>query len=158
MVAYAVKSEGGYVWACKNYDGDVQSDFLAQGLYCLLLITLVTIFTSANIYSNLFWKRWLFWEGLFGIECFVWYLFKFVFIGTGFGSLGLMTSVLVYLMYSLCLPLKLFFTFFVFCILEFGLEFRCVQMGGQLKLKQLMGQLPAISGFIRKEVKPVQTA
>ncbi|KAL6007062.1 hypothetical protein ACLOJK_032558 [Asimina triloba] len=30
MVAYAVKSDGGYVWACKNYDGDVQSDFLAQ--------------------------------------------------------------------------------------------------------------------------------
>lgn len=36
MVAYALKSEGGYVWACKNYDGDVQSDFLAQGLYILL--------------------------------------------------------------------------------------------------------------------------
>ena len=36
MVAYAVKSEGGYVWACKNYDGDVQSDFLAQGLHCFL--------------------------------------------------------------------------------------------------------------------------
>lgn len=33
MVAYSLKSEGGYVWACKNYDGDVQSDFLAQGLY-----------------------------------------------------------------------------------------------------------------------------
>ncbi|KAL3638388.1 hypothetical protein CASFOL_017759 [Castilleja foliolosa] len=32
MVAYALKSEGGYVWACKNYDGDVQSDFLAQGV------------------------------------------------------------------------------------------------------------------------------
>lgn len=31
MVAYAVKSEGGYVWACKNYDGDVLSDLLAQG-------------------------------------------------------------------------------------------------------------------------------
>lgn len=31
MVAYALKSEGGYVWACKNYDGDVQSDILAQG-------------------------------------------------------------------------------------------------------------------------------
>jgi isocitrate dehydrogenase len=31
MVAYTLKSEGGYVWACKNYDGDVQSDFLAQG-------------------------------------------------------------------------------------------------------------------------------
>lgn len=31
MVAYVMKSEGGYVWACKNYDGDVQSDLLAQG-------------------------------------------------------------------------------------------------------------------------------
>jgi isocitrate dehydrogenase len=31
MVAYVIKSEGGYVWACKNYDGDVQSDLLAQG-------------------------------------------------------------------------------------------------------------------------------
>ncbi|KAH9625603.1 hypothetical protein KSS87_017078 [Heliosperma pusillum] len=34
MVAYAVKSEGGYVWACKNYDGDVQSDLLAQVKVC----------------------------------------------------------------------------------------------------------------------------
>ena len=33
MVAYMVKSEGGYVWACKNYDGDVQSDCLAQGIH-----------------------------------------------------------------------------------------------------------------------------
>lgn len=32
MVAYAMKSGGGYVWACKNYDGDVQSDLLAQGV------------------------------------------------------------------------------------------------------------------------------
>jgi isocitrate dehydrogenase len=31
MVAYCLKSEGGYVWACKNYDGDVQSDTVAQG-------------------------------------------------------------------------------------------------------------------------------
>lgn len=31
MVAYMIKSEGGFVWACKNYDGDVQSDVLAQG-------------------------------------------------------------------------------------------------------------------------------
>lgn len=38
MVAYALKSEGGYVWACKNYDGDVQSDFLAQGLYLYVII------------------------------------------------------------------------------------------------------------------------
>ena len=40
MVAYALKSEGGYVWACKNYDGDVQSDFLAQGLCNKLLLNL----------------------------------------------------------------------------------------------------------------------
>ena len=32
MVAYAMKSEGGFVWACKNYDGDVQSDSVAQGI------------------------------------------------------------------------------------------------------------------------------
>lgn len=31
MVAYCLKSEGGFVWACKNYDGDVQSDSVAQG-------------------------------------------------------------------------------------------------------------------------------
>lgn len=31
MVAQALKSEGGFVWACKNYDGDVQSDVVAQG-------------------------------------------------------------------------------------------------------------------------------
>jgi len=29
MVAYMLKSNGGYVWACKNYDGDVQSDVVA---------------------------------------------------------------------------------------------------------------------------------
>ncbi len=33
MVAQAMKSEGGFVWACKNYDGDVQSDSVAQGTY-----------------------------------------------------------------------------------------------------------------------------
>ena len=38
MVAYMVKSEGGYVWACKNYDGDVQSDTLAQGKLLFNLI------------------------------------------------------------------------------------------------------------------------
>ena len=43
MVAYAVKSEGGYVWACKNYDGDVQSDFLAQGFGSLGLMTSVLV-------------------------------------------------------------------------------------------------------------------
>uniref|UniRef100_A0A3P6BT50 Isocitrate dehydrogenase [NADP] n=1 Tax=Brassica campestris TaxID=3711 RepID=A0A3P6BT50_BRACM len=43
MVAYAMKSEGGYVWACKNYDGDVQSDFLAQGYGSLGLMTSVLV-------------------------------------------------------------------------------------------------------------------
>lgn len=32
MVAYALKVDGGFVWACKNYDGDVQSDTVAQGM------------------------------------------------------------------------------------------------------------------------------
>lgn len=43
MVAYVMKSEGGYVWACKNYDGDVQSDTLAQGFGSLGLMTSVLI-------------------------------------------------------------------------------------------------------------------
>jgi isocitrate dehydrogenase len=37
MVAYMVKSEGGYVWACKNYDGDVQSDCVAQGIFAYII-------------------------------------------------------------------------------------------------------------------------
>ena len=37
MVAYALKSEGGFMWACKNYDGDVQSDSVAQGRWSLQL-------------------------------------------------------------------------------------------------------------------------
>lgn len=38
MVAYMMKSEGGYVWACKNYDGDVQSDAVAQGIDLLIQV------------------------------------------------------------------------------------------------------------------------
>jgi isocitrate dehydrogenase len=41
MVAAALKWEGGYVWACKNYDGDVQSDSVAQGFGSLGLMTSV---------------------------------------------------------------------------------------------------------------------
>jgi isocitrate dehydrogenase len=41
MVAQAMKWEGGYVWACKNYDGDVQSDVVAQGFGSLGLMTSV---------------------------------------------------------------------------------------------------------------------
>ena len=48
MVAQALKSNGGFVWACKNYDGDVQSDVVAQGkhksvLFLYLPHTLVNL-------------------------------------------------------------------------------------------------------------------
>jgi isocitrate dehydrogenase len=43
MVASALKWEGGFVWACKNYDGDVQSDTIAQGFGSLGLMTSVLI-------------------------------------------------------------------------------------------------------------------
>lgn len=58
MVAYALKSEGGYVWACKNYDGDVQSDLVAQGMYmfdvkvCELSIELFILLTSGSCYRG----------------------------------------------------------------------------------------------------------
>ena len=41
MVAASLKWSGGYVWACKNYDGDVQSDTIAQGFGSLGLMTSV---------------------------------------------------------------------------------------------------------------------
>jgi isocitrate dehydrogenase len=43
MVAQAIKGDGGYVWACKNYDGDVQSDVVAQGFGSLGLMTSVLL-------------------------------------------------------------------------------------------------------------------
>lgn len=43
MVAFMLKNEGGFVWACKNYDGDVQSDCLAQGFGSLGLMTSVLV-------------------------------------------------------------------------------------------------------------------
>ncbi len=43
MVAQALKSNGGFVWACKNYDGDVQSDIVAQGYGSLGLMTSVLL-------------------------------------------------------------------------------------------------------------------
>ena len=43
MVAASMKWEGGYVWACKNYDGDVQSDTVAQGFGSLGLMTSVLL-------------------------------------------------------------------------------------------------------------------
>jgi isocitrate dehydrogenase len=43
MVAYSLKSSGKYVWACKNYDGDVMSDMVAQGFGSLGLMTSVLL-------------------------------------------------------------------------------------------------------------------
>ena len=43
MVAFAIKSDGAFVWACKNYDGDVQSDVVAQGFGSLGLMTSVLL-------------------------------------------------------------------------------------------------------------------
>ena len=52
MVASALKWSGGYVWACKNYDGDVQSDTVAQGFGSLGLMTSVLITPDGKT-----WKR-----------------------------------------------------------------------------------------------------
>jgi isocitrate dehydrogenase len=48
MVASALKWSGGYVWACKNYDGDVQSDIVAQGFGSLGLMTSVLMSPDGN--------------------------------------------------------------------------------------------------------------
>lgn len=48
MVASAMKWSGGYVWACKNYDGDVQSDTVAQGFGSLGLMTSVLLTPDGN--------------------------------------------------------------------------------------------------------------
>ena len=48
MVASALKWNGGYVWACKNYDGDVQSDIVAQGFGSLGLMTSVLLSPDGN--------------------------------------------------------------------------------------------------------------
>ena len=49
MVASALKWSGGYVWACKNYDGDVQSDTVAQGFGSLGLMTSVLMTPDGGI-------------------------------------------------------------------------------------------------------------
>ncbi|MBN8547679.1 MAG: NADP-dependent isocitrate dehydrogenase [Deltaproteobacteria bacterium] len=93
MVAYAIKSNGGFVWACKNYDGDVQSDVVAQGYGSLGLMTSVLMTedgktieaeaahgtvtrhyrehqkgkkTSTNPIASIFaWSRGLYYRGIF---------------------------------------------------------------------------------------------
>lgn len=52
MVAQAIKSSGGFVWACKNYDGDVQSDILAQGFGSLGMMTSELITPDGNVIES----------------------------------------------------------------------------------------------------------
>ena len=52
MVAYMLKSSGGFVWACKNYDGDVMSDCLAQGFGSLGLMTSVLLAPDGSFESE----------------------------------------------------------------------------------------------------------
>jgi isocitrate dehydrogenase len=52
MVASALKWSGGYVWACKNYDGDVQSDVVAQGFGSLGLMTSVLMTPDGKVVES----------------------------------------------------------------------------------------------------------
>jgi isocitrate dehydrogenase len=52
MVAFALKSSGSFIWACKNYDGDVQSDSVAQGYGSLGLMTSVLITPDGKILES----------------------------------------------------------------------------------------------------------
>ncbi len=52
MVACALKWEGGFVWACKNYDGDVQSDTVAQGFGSLGLMTSILMTPNGDVIES----------------------------------------------------------------------------------------------------------
>ena len=52
MVASAMKWSGGFVWACKNYDGDVQSDTVAQGFGSLGLMTSVLMTPDGKVLES----------------------------------------------------------------------------------------------------------
>ena len=52
MVACAMKWSGKYIWACKNYDGDVQSDTIAQGYGSLGLMTSVLLAPDGKLWNQ----------------------------------------------------------------------------------------------------------
>ena len=52
MVAFTIKSNGGFVWACKNYDGDVMSDMVAQGYGSLGLMSSVLVTPANNVIAE----------------------------------------------------------------------------------------------------------
>ena len=49
LAAFAIRSSGGFVWACKNYDGDIQSDMVAAGFGSLGLMTSILMTPDGNI-------------------------------------------------------------------------------------------------------------
>lgn len=63
MLLQAIKSEGGFVWACKNYDGDVQSDIVAQGFGSLGLMTSVLMTPDGRVLES---------EAAHGAPCIAW--------------------------------------------------------------------------------------
>ena len=67
MVAQGLKSSGGFVWACKNYDGDVQSDVVAQGKPDSNTLQLGHVWETAPKYNQsvLSQKRWSLMTGTF---------------------------------------------------------------------------------------------
>merc|ERR1719159_822308 len=67
MVAFALKQPGGFVWSCKNYDGDVQSDIIAQGYGSLGLMTSVLVCpdgktVEAEAAHGTVTRHWRFWQ------------------------------------------------------------------------------------------------
>ncbi|MBC6496750.1 MAG: NADP-dependent isocitrate dehydrogenase [Alphaproteobacteria bacterium GM7ARS4] len=52
MVAMALRSHGGFIWACKNYDGDVMSDMVAQGFGSLGMMTSILMTEDGNIVES----------------------------------------------------------------------------------------------------------
>ncbi|WP_185873642.1 NADP-dependent isocitrate dehydrogenase [Blattabacterium cuenoti] len=52
MISYVIKSNGGFLWACKNYDGDVQSDTIAQGFGSLGMMTSILLNSNGKILES----------------------------------------------------------------------------------------------------------
>ncbi len=55
MVAFALKTSGGFVWACKNYDGDVQADIVAQGTSAFASIPKTDVHSSLHTTILFLW-------------------------------------------------------------------------------------------------------
>ncbi len=139
MVAYSIKSSGGFLWACKNYDGDVQSDVVAQGFGSLGLMTSVLMTedgktveaeaahgtvtrhyrlhqqgkpTSTNPIASIFaWTRGLYYRGTFdGNKPLIEFAEKVESLCTGLVERGVMTKDLAVCIHGAELPTGSFVT------------------------------------------------